>query len=57
MFGILEATENRSGSRGNYYSYELNVPFVSALESMGDALALGDEVVRIRERAQQNRLL
>lgn len=57
MFGILEATENRSGSRGNYYSYELNVPFQSALEAMGDALALGDEVVQIRAQAKQNGVL
>jgi cell division control protein 6 len=57
MFGILEARENRSGSRGNYYSYELNVPFQSALEAMSDALGLGTEVARIREQAKQNRLL
>jgi len=57
MFGILDATENRSGSRGNFYSYELNVPFGSALEVMGDTLALGDERVRIRKRAKQNKVL
>jgi len=57
MFSIIDATENRSGSRGNYYSYELNVPFQSAVEAMGDALALGDELVRIRKRATQNKML
>ena len=44
MLGILSAEENRSGSRGNYYSYELDVPFESAIEAMEDALRLDAEI-------------
>lgn len=57
MFGILEATENRSGSRGNYYSYDLNVPFESALEAMRDALPLEEEIRWIRKHAKHNNVL
>lgn len=54
MLGILSAHENRSGSRGNYYSYELDVPFSSAIKSMEDVLYLDDELETIRSVAQRN---
>lgn len=54
MLGILSAYENRSGSRGNYYSYELDVPFTSAIEAMSDVLRLDDEIQTIREIASMN---
>jgi cell division control protein 6 len=56
MLGILSAEENRSGSRGNYYSYELDVPFASAIEAMEDALRLDAETNAIREIASANGL-
>lgn len=56
MLGILSATENRSGSRGNYYSYELDVPFHSAIEAMSDVLRLEAEIDTIREIATMNGL-
>lgn len=54
MLGILSAHENRSGSRGNYYSYELDVPFSSAIKSMEDVLYLDDELEMIRSVAKRN---
>ncbi|QSG06311.1 orc1/cdc6 family replication initiation protein [Halapricum desulfuricans] len=54
MLGILSAYENRSGSRGNYYSYELDVPFASAIEAMSDVLRLDNEIETIREIASRN---
>jgi cell division control protein 6 len=54
MLGILSAYENRSGSRGNYYSYELDVPFTSAIEAMSDVLRLDSEIETIREIASMN---
>jgi len=54
MLGILSAHENRSGSRGNYYSYELDVPFSSAIRSMEDVLYLDDELEMIRSVAKRN---
>jgi len=51
MLGILSAHENRSGSRGNYYSYELDVPFTSAAEAMDDVLRLDDEIHFIKDTA------
>lgn len=54
MLGILSAHENRSGSRGNYYSYELDVPFSSAIKSMEDVLYLDDELEMIRSIAKRN---
>lgn len=54
MLGILSAYENRSGSRGNYYSYELDVPFTSAIEAMSDVLRLDSEIETIREIASIN---
>lgn len=54
MLGILSAHENRSGSRGNYYSYELDVPFSSAITSMEDVLYLDDELEMIRSIAKRN---
>lgn len=54
MLGILSASENRSGSRGNYYSYELNVPFTSAIEAMSDVLRLSPEIETIREIGSMN---
>ncbi|MFD1588958.1 orc1/cdc6 family replication initiation protein [Halorientalis brevis] len=54
MLGILSAEENRSGSRGNYYSYELDVPFTSAIDAMDDVLRLDREIETIREIAVMN---
>jgi cell division control protein 6 len=54
MLGILSAYENRSGSRGNYYSYELDVPFTSAIEAMSDVLRLDSEIETVREIASMN---
>jgi cell division control protein 6 len=54
MLGILSAHENRSGSRGNYYSYELDVPFTSAAEAMDDVLRLDDEIHFIKDTAARN---
>ena len=54
MLGILSASENRSGSRGNYYSYELNVPFTSAIEAMSDVLRLSPEIETIRDIGSMN---
>jgi cell division control protein 6 len=54
MLGILSANENRSGSRGNYYSYELDVPFSSAIEAMDDVLRLDNEIESIRDIATMN---
>jgi len=52
MLGILSAEENRSGSRGNYYSYSLDVPFESAISAMSDVLQLDEEIETIRDIAQ-----
>jgi len=54
MLGILSAHENRSGSRGNYYNYELDVPFTSAVEAMSDVLRLTTEIDAIRDIAAMN---
>jgi len=54
MLGILSAHENRSGSRGNYYNYELDVPFSSAVEAMSDVLRLTTEIDAIRDIAAMN---
>ncbi len=54
MLGILSANENRSGSRGNYYSYELDVPFSSAVDAMADVLELDQEIEGIRDIAAMN---
>ena len=56
MLGILSAYENRSGSRGNYYSYELDVPFTSAIEAMSDVLRLDNEIDTIRDIAVMNNI-
>lgn len=42
MLGILTARENRSGSRGNFYSYELDVPLESARRALEDELGFDD---------------
>jgi len=57
MLGILSASENRSGSRGNYYSYELDVPFVSAIDAMADVLRLDSEIETIQEIASMNNIV
>jgi len=57
MLGILSASENRSGSRGNYYSYELDVPFISAIDAMSDVLRLDSEIETIREIASMNNII
>ena len=54
MLGILSAHENRSGSRGNYYSYQLDVPFTSAIDAMSDVLRLDGEIQTIRDIASMN---
>ncbi|WP_148412936.1 orc1/cdc6 family replication initiation protein [Haloferax sp. KTX1] len=53
MLGILSAEENRTGSRGNYYSYALDVPFSSAMEALSDVLALDSVLDEIRKTATQ----
>ena len=57
MLGILSSNENRSGSPGNYYSYELDVPFPSAIEAMSDVSTLDKEIQTIREIASMNKVL
>jgi cell division control protein 6 len=57
MLGILSARENRSGSRGNYYSYELDVPFESATRAMEDVVHLSNELSTIREIVSMNCLV
>ncbi|WP_266082921.1 orc1/cdc6 family replication initiation protein [Haladaptatus caseinilyticus] len=57
MLGILTAEENRSGSRGNYYSYALDVPFFSALSALSDVLSLEDTLTKLETLAQQNDVL
>lgn len=57
MLGILAANGNRSGSRGNYYSYQLNVPFNSAIDAMSDVLRLDSEIKSIREIATVNNIM
>jgi cell division control protein 6 len=54
MLGILSAEENRTGSRGNYYSYALDVPFTSAITALSDVLSLNDVIEEIRSTASQN---
>ncbi|WP_129115535.1 orc1/cdc6 family replication initiation protein [Halegenticoccus tardaugens] len=54
MLGILSAEENRSGSRGNYYSYALDVPFSSALTALSDVLSLTSVLDEIRATARRN---
>lgn len=54
MLGILSASENRSGSRGNYYSYELDVPFTSAIDAMADVLRVEEAIQRIQRLAGKN---
>jgi len=49
MLGILSSNENRSGSPGNYYSYELDVPFSRTVDAMADVSTLNSEVKMIRE--------
>ena len=57
MLGILSAQENRSGSRGNYYSYELDVPFPSAIQAMDDVMVLDREIAAIRDIASMNQVI
>ncbi|CAM3002465.1 hypothetical protein HASA104033_11585 [Halobacterium salinarum] len=54
MLGILSKYENRSGSRGNYYSYELDVPFESAVDAMADVLMFDAELEKIQGVASRN---
>ncbi|WP_396610530.1 orc1/cdc6 family replication initiation protein [Haloferax sp. S1W] len=53
MLGILSAEENRTGSRGNYYSYALDVPFSSAMEALSDVLSLDSVLEEIRRTARK----
>ena len=57
MLGILSTQENRSGSRGNYYSYELDVPFPSAIQAMDDVMVLDREIKAIRDIANMNQVV
>jgi len=57
MLGILSSNENRSGSPGNYYSYELDVPFSSAIEAMSDVSTLDAEIKTIREIAEMKNIV
>jgi len=57
MLGILSVHENRSGSRGNYYNYELDVPFSSAIEAISDVLRLNSEIDTIRDIASMNNVV
>lgn len=57
MLGILSSNENRSGSPGNYYSYELDVPFLSAIEAMSDVSTLDAEIQTIREIAAMHNIV
>nr|WP_254535927.1 hypothetical protein [Halomarina sp. BCD28] len=54
MLGILTANENRSGSRGNYYRYELDVPLVSAIAALEDVLRVDELLEHLRETARRN---
>jgi cell division control protein 6 len=54
MLGILSSHENRSGSRGNYYLYELDVPFNSAMQAMSDVLELPQAIETIEDIASMN---
>lgn len=54
MLGILAAEENRSGSRGNYYSYSLDVPLSGALTALTDVLSVEGLLDDIKATAQQN---
>ena len=51
MLGILTARENRSGSRGNFYSYELDVPLESARRALEDELGIDDGLERTTQAA------
>ncbi len=57
MLGILSSNENRSGSPGNYYSYELDVPFASAMDAMEDVSTLDAEIQTIREIASMHNIV
>lgn len=48
MLGILTATENRTGSRENYYEYELDVPRPAAIEALDQELYLAEYIQQIR---------
>ncbi|MFD1645319.1 orc1/cdc6 family replication initiation protein [Haloarchaeobius litoreus] len=54
MLGILTARENRSGSRGNFYSYELDVPLESALTALEDELDMQQRFSDLRTVATMN---
>jgi cell division control protein 6 len=54
MLGILSSKENRIGSRGNYYRYELDVPFDSAIQAMSDVLELTEAIKTIEDIASKN---
>ena len=51
MLGILTARENRSGSRGNFYSYELDVPLESASRALEDELGIEGGLERATQAA------
>jgi cell division control protein 6 len=54
MLGILTVNENRSGSRGNYYSYELDVPLDSAIAALADVLRVPGIIEQLRETGRQS---
>jgi len=57
MLGILSAKENRSGSRGNYHVYQLDVPINSAIEALDEELILTDVIEQIRSQAERGGLI
>ena len=57
MLGILTPNENRSGSRGNYYSYELDVPVASAIAALEDVLRVDETIEQLRETARRSGVL
>ena len=54
MLGILQERENRSGSRGNYNTYELDVPFNSALSALAGELDIESRAADLRQLAGIN---
>jgi len=54
MLGMLSASENRNGARGNDDTYALNVPVRSAIDAMADGLRLSSDIETVRAIAARN---
>ena len=56
MLGILRERDNNSGSgmRGNFNTYELDVPFDSALSALVEELEIDDRASELRRLADMN---